>query len=380
MALLAAASLWSLWVALDEPFDRSGGSRWGLISALGIYTHYLFAVLVVAWLIIVLVETRGRLRREMWVGVGTLGLLAAPAVALLQGDVIGQAGHAAQGLLSPAEVVYSGYRLVAGLSLGPSLRDLLGFGTGEALAAVWIWVAVLALPVGLLLVHGYRALDRVGRRRLLGWSAGGLLVELGAIQACLMGFGASYVTWLVVPLAVWLAAGLVHLRPALRRASATFLLAFAVISLVAAHLDAHHQVDDARGVAAYLESSDALDHPVLVSFVLRVRPIVYYLDRPLALSLPDQWDPETGRLDDHPGEHLLGLVGLAGGEDGFFLAEALGLVDAHTRAGEPYYLVYTLPFKSDPNGELLAMLIARDGLDLVESFSGMDVYRGVRAG
>ncbi len=47
MLLLAAASLWSLWVALENP-STLRWVRWGLVSALGIYTHYLFAVLVAA--------------------------------------------------------------------------------------------------------------------------------------------------------------------------------------------------------------------------------------------------------------------------------------------------------------------------------------------
>lgn len=379
MAMLVAASLWSLTVALDEP-TPGRWARWALISALGIYTHYLFGVLVVAWLIVALVEARGRPTRAMWIGAGTLAVLAAPAIALLLGDFIGQAAHEAQGLIRPMEVMYSGYRVIAGLSLGPSLRDLVSFGTAEAIGALWVWLLVLLPPIALLSVHGYRALGGVARRRLLAWSAVGLLAELVAIQAFRMGFGPSYVTWLVVPLAVLLAAGLVRLGPVWRRASTAVLLAVAVLSLVMTHLHPHHQVDDARGVAAYLESSGALDHPIFVSFAARIRPIVYYLDRDLALSLPEEWPPETGRLDHHPGEDLLGMVGLSGGHEAFVLADALARVEAHARVGDPYYLIYTMPFYSDPDGELLAALAARDGLALVESFAGMDVYRGVRHG
>ena len=375
-ALLAAASLWTLWIALEEPSPHAW-VRWGIVSAIGIYTHYLFAALIAAWLVVALIEVRGKISRAMWMGIGTLALLAAPAAALLSSDLAVQAHHGT-GLVA-GEVLYSGYRLVAGVSLGPSMQDLLSFGFIEAIRATWVWIVVLGPPVGLLLVQGYRALDRVARRRLLCMSILGLGLELGTTAVAGMGFGASYVTWLVVPLAVWLAAGLTRLRSRWRWATATVLLVVAVYSLVAQNLDPHHQVGDARSVAAYLESSAAPGQPVLVSGVQSIRPILYYMDRPLALALPEKWDPETGRLGYYEDEELplTGIPSLATGESD--LADALQVLDASAGPGEPYYLVYTQPFYSDRHGELLATLTARDGLTLVQEFAGMDVYRGVRA-
>jgi hypothetical protein len=157
------------------------------------------------------------------------------------------------------------------------------------------------------------------------------------------------------------------------------LLVVAVLSVGARWLDPHHHSDDARGVAAYLESSGALNDVVLVSGLTRVRPILYYIDRPLALALPDQWDPDIGRLHYDPDEDLP-LTGIPDLRDGdAVLADAMQVVDTATKAGEPYYLVYTQPFYSDRHGELLAALTARDGLVLVQKFAGMDVYWGVRA-
>lgn len=379
MALLTATALWSLWVALDEPSPLHW-ARWGMVSALGIYSHYLFAILVVASLIVVLVEARGRPSRAVWLGLGTLALLTAPVIAVVPADFTGQMSFASGAGLVPAELAYAGYRLFAGLYLGPSLRDLLTFGSFEAVKAVWMWVLLLAPPVALLLVQGYRALSSSARRRFIGLTVLSLVLELAAIQVTRMGFGASYITWLVAPLAVFLGAGLAHLRRPWRWASATVLLVVAGISIVTSHLDPHHQVDDAKGVAAYLQSSGALDYPVLVSSTTRVRPIVYYLDRTLALSLPDRWDGDTGRLGYYTDEGLpvFGLLHVH--RAAFRLAEALEHVAAHTRPGEPYYLVYTEPFYCDPHGDLLAVLTSRDGLTLEKSFAGMDIYRGVRRG
>jgi hypothetical protein len=375
MALLIAASLWSLWAALDDPSPLRW-ARWGLVTALGVYAHYMVAIVVVAGLVVALIDVRGRPRRDMWLGIGTLGMLAAPALALLPGDLTAQLTIAGVGI-NPSRAAHAAYTLIAGFSLGPSLRDLLGFSVVEAIKSVWVWVAVLAPPVGLLLVEGWRALGSITRRRLIALSVTGLLVELAAIHVSGQGLPTNYTAWLLFPLCVWLAAGLAHLRRHWRWASVALLLTAGVCSIVLQNLDPHHQTDDARGVAAYLQSSGALDHPVLVSSDGRVRPILYYIDRPLSLTLPDQWDPKRGRLD-YYSEEQLGLVGLPGlGTSS--LSDVVGVVDAVAEPGEPYYLVYTEPFYCDRHGELLAALTTRDGLTLVQEFAGMDVYRGVRA-
>jgi hypothetical protein len=379
MTLLAAISLWALWAALDDP-SASRWVRWGLVSALGVYTHYLFAVLVAAWLVVALIEVRGRVERGMWLGIGVLGALSAPAVALLAGDVGPQMGLGSDTGLQLSEAAYAGYRLIAGFFLGPSARDLHGAGLVGAIKAAWVWVVVLAPLVGLLLVQGYRALGRVTRRRLLAVSVLGLLLESVAMKASGVGFGVRYLLWLVVPLSVWLGAGLVHLRPGWRRASAAVLLAVAAVSVVAGKLDPHHQGEDARAVADYLQSSGALQHPVLVLGPDMVRPIVYYIERTVALALPDDWDPDVGQLAYYPNGQL-GFVGIPKLADGEFgLADALQLIDVHVRPGEPYHLVYARPFYWDHHGELLEALGARDGLLLVRSFAGMEVFQGVRCG
>jgi len=378
MALLTAASLWSLWVAMDDS-SMLAWVRWGVVSALGMYTHYLFAVVIVGGFFAALIEVRGHVSKRMWIGAGALAVLAAPALALLPGDTAAQMSYATGAGIRPERAVYAVYELFVGVSLGPSFRDVLGFGLIEAIKAAWIWIAVLALPVSLLLVEGYRGLGKVTRRRLLTLSACGLLLELAVIHVSGYGFGALYILWLLFPLVVWLGAGLAHIRPRWRWATAGTLLVVAVLSVAARWLDPHHHSDDARGVAAYLESSGALNHMVLVSGHTRVRPILYYIDRPLALSLPDQWDPVIGRLDYNPddGLPLTGTPDLSDGDA--VLADAMQVVDTVTMAGEPYYLVYTHTFYSDRHGELLATLTARDGLTLVQEFAGMEVYRGVRA-
>ena len=375
MVLLAAGSLWSLWVALDEP-STLRWMRWGLISALGVYTHYFFAIALVAWLIVLIIEMRGRVSREMWLGIATLGALALPALALLPGDMAVQLGYEEAVGVAPSAVAYAGYRLIAGFSLPPPPREVLGLAFIDALKAAWVWIAVLAPVIGLLAWQGYRALHRTDRRRLLAMCISGVMLEGIAIQASGVGFAVRYLPWLLIPFSLWLAAGLAHLRPSWRWVSATALLVVALSSVVNRNLHPHYQVEDTRAAGAYLASSGVLDHPVLVLGPDIVRPIMYYIDRPRSLTLPEQWDSDIGRLGYYAVEGLP-LIGIPiVGSGGSGLADALDSVDAHTQPGEPYYLVYTRMAEYDRDGELLSTLDARDALVLVESFAGIDVYRG----
>jgi len=45
-----------------------------------------------------------------------------------------------------------------------------------------------------------------------------------------------------------------------------------------------------------------MTYPVLVLDPSMIPPIEYYIDRAKALALPDQWDPEIGRLGYYPDE------------------------------------------------------------------------------
>ena len=184
---------------------------------------------------------------------------------------------------------------------------------------------------------------------------------------------------MLVPIAVWLAAGLLALRGIGRWAAIGALAVMAAFSIGGQQFDSAHQTEDARGVAEFLQTSGALEDPVLVSGWYMARPITYYLDRELALELPDDWHPDAGRLG-YSADDPLPVVGIPLlANEGVGLDEVIGLIDAVTELGAPYYLVYSRPFDGDPDGRLLASLEDRDGLELEKAFAGIDVYRGVRA-
>lgn len=378
LALLTVASLWSLWIALEES-STFAWVRWGVISALGMYTHYIFGVVIVGGVVVALSEVQRAARGRMWAGFGVLLAAAAPVLVLLPSDMVVQLGYGSGGGIRLDKAVHAGYQLLVGTTLGPAFRDVLGASVIDAVRAAWFWAAVTALPLSVLLVQGYRALSRIARRRLVILAVVGLGLELAVIHATGYGFGALYVSWLLFPLAVWAAAGLAGLGPWCRWALAAVLLAVASSSVVAGWLDPHHHQDDARGVAAYLQSSGAFEQPVIITTEARVRPILYYLDRPLALALPDQWDRDRGRLAYYPEDDLGFVVMPEAVHEGAGIAEALQIIDTSTRPGGSYYLVYTQPFHCDRHGELLTTLTVRDDLILERRFAGMDVYRGVRS-
>lgn len=375
--LLTAGSLWALWIALDEP-STGNWVRWGVISALGVYAHYFFALAIAAWVVVLIIEKRGRVPRSMWLGMITLGMLAAPALALLPGDMRLQLGFEEAVGVSPSAVLYAGYRLAGGFSLPPPPRELPTMALVEAARQAWLWIALLVPTAAFLLVQGYRSLGSTGRR-IIGLCAAGLAVEAIVIHLTGVGFSIRYFPWLLIPFALWMAAGLVRVRPPWRWVPVAALLAVAVCSLVNRNLDPHYQVEDTRSVGTYLASSGALDYPVFVLGPDIVRPIMYYIDPARALTIPDEWNSGIGRLGYYAAEGLP-LIGIPMLGDDFGLPDALSLIEEEAPPGSPYFLIYSRAPIWDTHGELLAELSDSDGLAVVKSAAGMDVYRGERAG
>jgi hypothetical protein len=63
------------------------------VSDVGCCPHHLSAVLIAAWVVVARVEARGKASRAMWMGIGILTLLAAPAAALLPSGMAGRMHH-----------------------------------------------------------------------------------------------------------------------------------------------------------------------------------------------------------------------------------------------------------------------------------------------
>jgi 4-amino-4-deoxy-L-arabinose transferase-like glycosyltransferase len=375
--LIAALSLWALWHAIERP-SSSNWALWGTVCAVGLYTHYMFVAVVAAEVLVAIFDKRLAAWREMLAGLVTLAVLAAPILLIIGHDLKVQAS-AARVDVGLIRMLYVPYGLAAGLSLGPSVRDLHTMSAAEALHAAWPWLVALIPTLAAIVVRGYRALDPISRRRLFVLILGGLAISVVAIRLSGVGLRVRYFAWLLIPLAVWAGAGLAALRGALRWAIIGILVVVVSFSLVGHELDPLHQPEDARSVASHLESSGALGDPVLVSGWYMARPIGYYLDAELALALPDVWDPDAGRLgylpDDLP--PLIGIPLLS--DDDYPLEHALELIDSVVVPGSAYRLVYSRPFDGDPDGRLLGALRDRDGLELEASFAGIDIYRGARA-
>lgn len=375
LVFLAAASLWSLWRALEQP-SAGRWAAWGVVSALGLWSHYLFAPVIVAALAVVLAERRVP-AAKVAAGLATLLVLASPIVAIVGDDMSAQLGESAGPGLRLPEGLYAVYTLFAGFSLGPARRDLHDLGVAGALGSAWPWVALVAVVAVPLAAAGYRGLRSPQPRRLvvLAATAGGLLVVLFAVTGAPI--VTRYLAWLILPVAAWAAAGLVRLPMAGRAACAAALAALAASSIVARALDPHHDGEDYRGVAAYLEQQDFVGRPVLVTGEDQIRPIVYYLDREIALSWPPDWDQGDGHIESFP-DGALGFAALPP-HSAANSSAALAVLEAFTEPGEPYLLVYLQPHVHDPDAALLAYLAQVDGLVLVHQVAGLDVYRGVRS-
>lgn len=374
---LAAVSIWALWRALDDS-TRSSWILWGAVCSAGMYSHHMFAVVIGAELVVAITERRRLPWREVLTGIATLAALTAPILAIIGHDLAVQATTVNTVHIGAVQMLYAGYALIAGLSLGPSVRELHTLGAVDALQAAWIWVVLLVPTVTVLGLRGYAAVDRTSRRRLVVLILAGLVIGMAAIEVTGVGLRVRYFAWLLVPIAAWMAAGLLALRGIRRWAAAGILAVIALFSIGGHHFNPAHQTEDARSAADYLQTSGALEEPVLVSGWYMARPITYYLDPPLARTLPDDWDPDTGRLG-YSSDDTLPVIGipLLSGDD-FDVEQAIELIDEATHPGAPYYLIYSRPFDGDPEGRLLLSLEKRDGLQLEKAFAGIDIYRGVR--
>lgn len=279
-SLVALCSIVASWLFVRAL--RSGG--WGawagyaVVSAVGLFTHYLYGAVVLAQAVFVVVERFAdtvALRRLAIVG-GLLLALGALALPMLGREAIGFVGHwrGFEWLAVP----YTAYTFVGGFGLGPPV-DLLhrerGLGT---IAAYWPEVAAVTL-VGVALV----------------WAAVRAVPSLGA-------WGVYLVLWLLLPAVVvfagaWVKDGAFNVRylfstfPAFvllaasgitraprwyGRACLAALVVLAAVSISRDRLDPRYVREDLRGAARYLRAHAAGAEPVTVSAQYVIAGLQHY--------------------------------------------------------------------------------------------------------
>jgi mannosyltransferase len=370
LVFLATLALWFLCEALVSK-RPAFWVLYGLTSLAGIYTHYYFAILTGAIVIILLVDDlRSANRKPIWSGNrksiltahAALALGAAPLLALIGSDLRNQAGVAIGTRFNLDVLGYVFFSFIAGPNVGPSTRELHSLSSAEAIREALPWAVLVALVLGALGYHGQTSLGRVWWRRLVLLTFCPVIIVGLLAQLFDVGFRVRYVIWAIIPFIVILGASLSRTR----WQASIALLVLPILSL--GSLNNRHYVDrykneDMRSLSAFLAEHATRETPIFVIPRYMTQSLVYYLGNEWKIhSVPDIGD----------------LNGRAKGdlETSEQVKSALNVVEESIPQGSRYWLVYTRPFHGDPNGHFLRTLSTTHRIQLRAKFAGVVLYEG----
>ena len=372
---LAALLLLVTWNVLDRP-SPSSWAGFIVVAALGLYTHYMFALaLASAELVILWTLRRDRAGLQHWLlAHSVLAVALIPLILIALPDFEMDAANAYSATVDPGAIAYGGLSLFTGMTLGPSSRALHMMTAAEAFRGALPWVIIIGLPACYLLYTGWNGLSPEWRIRLAVPFVTPLLL-LSALSALIgTAFRVRYLSWLVIPLAIWLGVGYLSAHGNLRHVAGAALLIMATAAIIARDVSDEHRVEDARGAAAYIE--DHPDTPAVAMAWYMTKPIEYYLGLDSATFLPE--DEGWGRFDYHDAfdNRIVPIPSPRPADPGF--TEQAAAFDAAVAPGEDYFFIRSREFHADADGEYFNQRVAADGLQPVSEFAGITIYRGVR--
>jgi len=360
MFLLVCASFWFLLRALDDDRWRDW-IAFALLALLGSYTHYYFAIFIATSFVVCL------LQRCWWIGAKALvvyaaiGLASLPLVWFLNTDLQYQKGLREPRPLSWAAFGYTYFSFFNGYALGPSTTELQTMAPAQAVRAAAPWLAAVG---SVLLILGSLGALKLHRRRLLPTAIVLVLLPVLLVfalsYALKLNYNVRFVTWVMMPVAIWIGAGMTLLRRSwsVRLAGLAFFI-LSAIAIYNRHALARYQHEELRGAADCLRANAAPHDTVYV--------LADYLTIPLRYYLGDNWNivelPEPGQM----------------GRSVQQVRDAQDALDAtifRNAPGRVCWLVYSRSFHGDPHGHLLDLLLNHDPpLTLVAKLAGVTIYR-----
>jgi hypothetical protein len=332
-------------------------------TVIGIYTHYYFAMipisLAVAWLLM------GKTHRiEMrYVVIGYLFVFFAslPVLAFLKVDFQYQHALREPRPLSLGAVVYTYFSYFSGYALGPSQFEIRTEPSGAVFRKAIPWLLFLSAVTAPLFILGTRALAK--RRMLIPILCVTTvpLLLIGAVGA-LSGitYNVRFVVWFAFPISVWIGMGSMQLREERGRArwvfGVSYVLCLTLFFIANAQrvYDPRYQIEDTRSLVRYLQKSGVQDREVFVVSDYMVRPLQYYGPTVRWAELPI------------PGTQGIEI------DDSSKLEKAIESMRFEEQGD--FYVAYSRPFHGDPLG-LMRRWLERDGVELEQSFAGIDLYR-----
>lgn len=342
-ARAARSNRWQDWAA------------YALAALAGIYTHYYFAIFLLLGCAFFLLEKRNKsaLLRATLIH-GAMAICTLPAVALLLGDISYQTGAIlARTPFSLLAFGYTFFAFLAGFSAGPALRELHMLPQHEAILAALPWLALLAASVLVLIFNSRNEWrNKQWWLRVAVWAVLPVLLCGALAETLVLCFKLQYVLWAAIPL--FLVLGHILATSFAARSTQLALLALCFVfgtSLYNRRTVSAYQNDDAKALAALLQSQSEQSTPILVMACYMTEPLRYYLG--------NEWNilplPDVGFQAQHLDEVLQKLAPL------------------HARDAD-YWLVYTRPYHGDPTGKFKQTILAQDLVQAKARLAGIELY------
>lgn len=364
LMLVVAASLLAMLRAVESD-RRSDWMVYAVVSAIGLWTHYFYALTVGAAMIWLWSRRRslGSIRPAVEAHV-VIFLLALPLLALVSGDISYQATYhasnatAEQSTFGLGALGYTIFSFFSGYSLGPSSRALHDESLGTALRSGWPWIllfAVLVIPLSVWAIR--RSMRDPGVRLLVA-----LVVIPIAVAGVLsvvadVGFRPRYVSWCVVPLVVLAAVAIDRLDRSWFVVAMILVLGASGWAYANRNFNAAYRTEDMREATRLADQIDPMGTEPMFVAVDYMAPLAAYYsrtDRPV-IAVPPVEDAES-ELD-----------------------AAVTLIKDRA-GGDSFFLVYTRSFHGDTEGNLLHYLELHDDLALEHELAGVSLYRGAAPG
>ena len=354
--LLAVIALWFFFRAMSTN-EKRDWALYALTSAAGVYSHYFFALLPLVAGLLMLVERRtwAECARGVWANVA-LAAACIPAIGLLREDLAYQASYVLDAPFSIVTAGYAYFSMIAGFAIGPSLRELHSLPTSAAMRIMLPWAIAVG---GAMLVLAYVAITASSARRAVTRLAVLTIAPIaigGALAAILgVGFRVRYFAWVAIPMIVLISIGLATPRfRTARLAAAATLLAVCAVSTGNRVRLARYWNEDARALSDYLRSASAPSVPVFVTAKYMAVLVQHYLGAGWTVCALPNTD-----------------------EDGAGSEGALRVVTTATQSDSAFWLVYSRPFHSDPEGRLPRDLASPGLLRSRREFAGITLYGGI---
>ena len=280
-AFVALESVLASWLFVTAQ-QRGGAGRWtayGLVSAAGLFTHYLYGTIIAAQAAFAMlgrVGDRASLRRLAIVD-GAIVAVGILALGVLGREALGFAGN--QRGFAWIAVPYTAYVFIAGFGFGPPLEDLhRGGGASQIVATYPLELLITALVALALLWSAARALPslREWGLYLVVWL---LLPALVVFTGAWWMDGAYNVRYLLMSfpaVALLAAAGIAQAPRWYGAGCVVALAAIATVSISRDRFDPRYAREDLRGTAHYLSEHADPTASVAVSAKYMVEVLRHY--------------------------------------------------------------------------------------------------------